>query len=50
MSMQRLFEFYQALGYFVKSEVAIVNKTKLVTKTEVLKLPLDERGKVEPKK
>jgi hypothetical protein len=50
LSMQRLSDFYQALGAFVKTQVTQVNGKKHVSKKSVLTLPLNENKNYEPKK
>lgn len=50
LSMQRLSDFCQALGCFVRSQIATVNKKKVVTKTANLTLPLNDAAKVQAKK
>jgi hypothetical protein len=50
LSMQRLSDFYQALGCFVKSSVVQANGKKLVHKKASLTLPLNDCKNFEPKK
>lgn len=50
LSMQRLNDFYAALGCFVNSQVTTINKKKVVSKTANLKLPLNDASKVQAKK
>lgn len=50
ISLQRLSDFYQALGCFVRSQVAVVNKKKVVCKIANLTLPLNDISKAQPKK
>jgi hypothetical protein len=50
LSIQRLSDFYQALGCHVKSSVVQVNGKKLVNKKAMLTLPLNDYKNYEPKK
>ncbi len=50
LAMQRLSDFSQALGCFVKSQVTTVNNKKVVSKTANLTLPLNDISKIQAKK
>lgn len=50
LSMQRLSDFYQALGCYVSSQVTTVNKKKIISKAANLKLPLNDISKVQANK
>lgn len=50
LAMQRLSDFYVALGCFVRSQVTMINKKKVLSKTANLTLPLNEAAQVQAKK
>jgi DNA-directed RNA polymerase I subunit RPA49 len=50
LSIQRIVEFYQALGCYVKSKVSTAENKKILCKIACLKLPLNESKKYESKK
>lgn len=50
LSMQRLSDFYQALGCYIRSQIATINKKKVVSKTATLSLPLNDASKIQVKK
>ncbi len=50
LSIQKLVDFYQALGCFIKSSVVNVDKKRIISKKANLTLPLNEVSKGEKKK
>jgi hypothetical protein len=50
LSIQKLVDFYQALGCFIKSSVVTVDKKRIISKKANLTLPLNEVSKGEKKK
>lgn len=50
LSIQKISDFYQALGCYVKTQVTTVNGKKLASKKAELKLPLNDTNKLEPRK
>jgi DNA-directed RNA polymerase I subunit RPA49 len=50
ISIQRLIDYYLALGCHIKSHVTTVNNSKLIGKQAVLSLPLVDLSKIKPNK
>jgi hypothetical protein len=49
-SVQRLMDFYRALGCFVRNQISTMNGKKVVIKKAELTLPLNIANQMEPKK
>lgn len=50
LSIQKISDFYQALGCFIKNTVTTVNNKKIVDKKAELKIPLNNTNRLEGKK
>lgn len=50
LSIQKISDFYQAMGCFIRNQVAKVNDKKVVCKKAVLQLPLNDTNKLEARK